>query len=296
MLERRAAYLALVHDQYQVDMITEDDIVRGRLAHYDVLYTADPNISRAAAKVIGDWVQGGGAIFATCGAAMRDEFDEPSPALAPVFGIEPRMTTDVAAGEYRIRGSLNGMPYLGRVKLDDRDFGVLGLRATITNTTGRVSGSFDNRATPAAVMNRFGKGATVYIAACPGLSYLKDAHFKPESLGEQYPKTQREIFGSFAAARGVARLVELSEPVVEAGVYDGPTGTALVLANFRYRPIDRLSIRIPLSRPVRTVRSLESGDLRFTVEPASAAWRAAGYEKVAVFAAPLGLNDIILLE
>src|SRR5262249_6380003 len=124
MLERRAAYLALVHDQYQVDMITEDDIVRGRLANYDLLYTADPNISRRAARLIGDWVKTGGALVGTCGAAMRDEFDDPSPALAPVFGIEARITTDVEPGEYRIRGSLNGMPYLGRVKVDAGDFGV----------------------------------------------------------------------------------------------------------------------------------------------------------------------------
>ena len=296
MLERRATYLALVHDQYQVDMINEEDIVRGRLANYDLLYTADPNISRPAAKAISDWIERGGAIFATCGAAMRDEFDEPSPALASVFGVEPRITTDVAPGEYRIRGSLNGLPYLGRVKLESGEFGVLGLRATVKNTTGRVSGSFDNRPAPAAVVNHFGNGTAVYIAACPGLSYLKDAHFKPDALGEQYPKAQRDVFTSFAAARGVARLVELSEPVVEAGVYDAPTGTALVLANFRYKPVDRLAIRVPVSRLIRNVRSLENGDLPFTIEPASAAWRARGYEKVAVFATPLGLNDIILLE
>src|SRR5581483_10687555 len=62
MLERRAAYLALVHHQYQVDMLTEDDIVRGRLGDYDVLYTADPNISRRAATASADWVRAGGAI------------------------------------------------------------------------------------------------------------------------------------------------------------------------------------------------------------------------------------------
>jgi hypothetical protein len=41
-----------------------------------------------------------------------------------------------------------------------------------------------------------------------------------------------------------------SHPVVEAGLYDAPTGTALVLANFSYRPIEALAVRVPIARPL----------------------------------------------
>jgi hypothetical protein len=76
------------------------------------------------------------------------------------------------------------------------------------------------------------------------------------------------VLAGLAAARGVVRLVELSLPVVEAGLYDAPAGTALVLANFTYRPIEGLTVRVPLAKPVWAVRSVEQGPRRFTEERA----------------------------
>src|SRR5438445_10431969 len=75
-------------------------------------------------------------------------------------------------------------------------------------------------------------------AAGPGLSYLKDAGFVPAELKERYPLAQRRLLTGLVAVCGVVRLIELSHPVVEAGVYDAAAGTALILANFTYRPID----------------------------------------------------------
>jgi hypothetical protein len=79
-------------------------------------------------------------------------------------------------------------------------------------------------------------------------------------------------------------------------VYDAPAGTALVLANFTYRPIEALTVRLPLTKPLRGVRSVEHGILGFTEERASQALRGQGYVSVAVFTTRLSLNDIILLE
>jgi hypothetical protein len=302
MLERRATYLALVHDQYLVDMLTEEDVAAGGLKDYDVLYTVDPNISARATTAIEQWVSGGGYLFGACGVASRDEFNEPGQGLAAVFGIEPAIRSEVRPDEYRVRGSLNWIDYFDRITLDRAPlvgepaaFGVLGVRISFTPTTGQVIGRFRQSA-PAAVVHEFGSGKAVYIGACPGLSYLKDAGFVPKDLKERYPLAQRRIVTGLAAARGVARLAELSHPVVEAGVYDAPGGTALVLANFTYGAIDALTVRLPLPKPVRAVRSAERGPLRFTVEQASPALQMQGYNSLAVFTIHLGLNDIILLE
>jgi hypothetical protein len=302
MLERRATYLALVHDQYLVDMLTEEDVAAGRLKDYDVLYTVDPNISARATTAIKQWVWDGGYLFGACGAGSRDEFNEPGHGLAAVFGIGAAIRSEVRPDEYRVRGSLNWIDYFDRIRLDRTPllgepaaFGVLGVRITFTPTTGQVIGRFKEN-TPAAVRHDFGSGKAVYFGACPGLSYLKDAGFVPMELKERYPPAQRRILTGFAGARGVPRLVELSHPVVEAGVYDAPAGTALVLANFTYRAIEALTVRLPLPKPVRTVRSVERGPLRFTVEQASPALQMQGYNSLAVFTIHLGLNDIILLE
>ena len=99
-----------------------------------------------------------------------------------------------------------------------------------------------------------------------------------------------------AASRGVARLVELSHPVVEAGLYDAPVEPALVLANFTYRPIERLTVRVPLTKRLHGVHSVEHGPLGFTQEAAPEELRRKGYGSVAVFTTPFGLNDIVLLE
>ncbi len=302
MLERRATYLALVHDQYLVDMLTEEDIAAGRLADYDVLYAVDPNIGDRASAAIERWVRAGGYLFGACGVGSRDEFNEPASGLARAFGIERAVQVDVHAGEYRVRGSLNSMEYFDRVRLDrsavlgePAAFGALGVQVTFKPTTGRIVGRFKQN-TPAAVLNELGRGKTVYVGACPGLSYLKDAGFVPTQLKEQYPLVQRRILTGLAAARGVPRLVELSQPVVEAGIYDAPAGTALVLANFTYRPIETLNVRVPLPKAVQTVRSVERGPLAFTEEAASPALRGQGYGSVASFTTRLDLADLILLE
>ena len=302
MLERRATYLTLVHDQYLVDMLTEEDIAAGRLGEYDVLYTVDPNIAASASTAIERWVRDGGHLFGACGAGSRDEFNEPASGLAGAFGIDPGIQVDVHAGEYRVRGSLNSMEYFDRVRLDRSPllseaatFGALGVQVTFKPTTGRVVGRFKQN-TPAAIVNDLGRGKALYLGACPGLSYLKDARFVPTQLKEEYPSMQRRIVTGLAAARGVPRLVELSQPAVEAGIYDAPAGTVLVLANFTYRPIEALTVRIPLAKPVRSVRSVERGLLPFTEELASPALRGQGHGSVAVFTTRLGLNDLILIE
>src|SRR6185503_5166927 len=302
MLERRATYLALTHDQYLVDMLTEEDIAAGRLADYDALYAVDPNIAGRASTAIERWVRDGGYLFGACGAGSRDEFNEPASALARVFGIDPAIQVDVHAGEYRVRGSLNSMEYFDRVRLDRTPllgeptaFGALGVQVTLKPTSGRVVGRF-TQGTPAAVLNEVGRGRAFYLGACPGLSYLKDARFVPDRLKEEYPPSHRRIFGGLAAARGVPRLVELSQPVVEVGIYDAPAGTALALANYTYRPIQGLTVRIPLARPVRSVRSVERGPVPFAQESASPALRGQGYGSVAVFTTHLDVNDLILLE
>jgi hypothetical protein len=302
MLERRATYLALVHHQYLVDLLAEEDVVAGRLKDYDVLHVTDANVDPRAAALIRDWVAEGGWLYGACAAGSRNQFDEPAPGLAAVFGIDGAIQPRTQPGAYHLRGALNGLPYLDEVTIGPAPelggpvtFGVLGTKVRFAPTTARVVGRFRD-GQPAAVVNVHGKGKAVYVGACPGLSYLKDAGFVPTELKERYPAAQRRLITGVASARGAARLVELSEPVVEAGVYDAPEGTALVLGNFTYQPIEALGARVPVSRAVKSVRSVERGALPFTVERASAALAAQGHQSIVTFTLALGLSDIVLLE
>ena len=153
MLERRCLYLSLVHEQYAVDMLTEEDVVAGRLKDYDVLYAADPCISVRAMEGIRGWVRDGGRLFGTCAAGSMNEFGEEVDGLADVFGIEGNGAVELQEGNYGMRGMLNTIPYLDEVA----GFGVIGMRANVRTNGGEVVEKFKD-GSPAVVANRFGKG------------------------------------------------------------------------------------------------------------------------------------------
>ena len=174
-------------------------------------------------------------------------------------------------------------------------FGVLGAKVTFKPAGGQVIGTF-NDGSPAAVANKLGRGQAVYVGACPAISYIKDAKFVPAELKERWPAAQRRFINSAARRRGVPRLVELSHPVVEAGVYDAPAGSALVLANFTYASVDKLQVRLCVATRPKAVHSVEQGPLRFTAEPAAPGSHAAGFPHRVTFTLKLGTNDVVLIE
>jgi hypothetical protein len=302
MLERRGTYLSLIHDQYLVDMLTEEDIQAGRLEEYDVLYATDPCIQQAAVAAIKSWVAAGGHLFGSTAAGSRNEFNEEIDGLSDLFGIKPAVEVEVQPGQYHLRGALNGMRYLDHVRLSETaptaeaaTVGVIGAKVTFTPTTGTVVGRFAD-GSPAAVSHDYGKGKAFYVGACPAIAYIKEAKFVPRELKEKWPAPIRRWINSVARRRGVPRLVQLSHAVVEAGVYDAPQGTALVLANFTYQPIECLKVRLFTPGPVHSVTSLERGSLRFSPQTPARNGHPPGYPHAATFSLSLGLNDIVVLE
>lgn len=302
MLERRATYLALVHKQYLVDFLTEEDIEAGRLKDYSVLYATDPCIATAAAKEITEWVRGGGALYGSCAAGSRNEFGEPAKGLSAAFGIKPDVTVTKQPGEYRVRGKLNGMKYIDTIHFEDdggplpASMGVVGAKVGFRPDKASVTQSFTSNGAPAMAAHPFEKGLGLYMAFCPGVSYLKDAKFVPDSLKEKYPQMHRALIGSAAGTVACLPPIRLSSEVVEAGVYDAPTGTAVVLANFTYKPIDKLNVTLPVKWKPKTVRSVENGPLEFRVTPVEDPETKATRAYVVECTTKLGLTDILLIE
>jgi hypothetical protein len=291
--------LSLIHDQYLVDMVTEEDVAAGRLGEYQVLYVTDPCISGRAVSKIVEWVVGGGRIYGSCDAGSRNEFDEPVVGLAKVFGVRKKGKVTVQPGRYHIRGALNGMKFLDQVQADAKvSFGAIGIKIPIDAApTANVAGKFGD-GSPAIVRNNFGRGQAVYAATCPGISYAKDAKFVPSELKENWPAVQREFINLEAKRAKASRLVELSHPVVEAGLYDAKAGTALVLANFTYKPIKglKVTLRLPNPRGPKIVKSVTSGQLKFTSAAPAAVLSLPQYPHTVTFTVDLGLTDIILVE
>jgi hypothetical protein len=115
------------------------------------------------------------------------------------------------------------------------------------------------------------------------------------SLSQIVPELGGDCLVDEGLLDGDAGLAVL-ESLAEGLVADSGQGAALVLANFSYQRISRLSIGLPVKRAPRTVRSLEKGPLEFTLEPAPANVAADGYRSVVRCAVELGWNDVVLFE
>jgi hypothetical protein len=297
MAERRLTYFSLLHDQYGVDMLTESDVQQDRLNDYAVLYAADPCIAPAACASIRTWVQNGGQLYGSCAAGSRNEFGEEQAGLAEVFGLKPGATVQVQKGRFDLRGALNDLPWMDQIKMTagGPGFGALGLKVAVAAAEAKVTATFAD-GSPAAFEHVFGKGMARYIATCPAVSYAKDAHFVPDKLKEKWPAVQRAFINQTALQGSAPRVVELSQPVVEAGLYDAPGGTALILANFAYDPVPSLEVRVPLRETPKKVTSMEKGPLTFSTEPSAPNLAAAGFPVAARCTLPLGWNDIVTFE
>jgi hypothetical protein len=85
--ENRLVYMALLHDQIPLDIITEAEIEEdGLLSRYSHLYLTDVSLRQKAAATIADWLRAGGRLWLSEDAGTRDEFDEPLAVLAALTG------------------------------------------------------------------------------------------------------------------------------------------------------------------------------------------------------------------
>lgn len=304
MLERRGIYLSLVHDQFLVDMLTEQDIEAGRLEDYKVLYATGPNITSQATERIINWVRDGGHLFASGNAGTRNEFNEPVTGLSVALGVKAGAEATVQEGVYRVRAQLNAIPHLNRITFQGEPatnlgpgFGVIGIKIDVQPVGGKVIGRFDEGA-PAVVIHHFGEGRSTCVATTPGISYIKDAKFVASDLKEQWPTEHRQFINSAARAAGVLPQVELSHPVVEAGVFEGPEGVALVLANFTYEKIEKLTVRLPVRAPVSRIHAADDPEtpIPFWSSPSTRQQQDGGFTGTVRFEIPLGLDQIVLLQ
>ena len=283
-----------------MDFVTEEDVEAGRLADYDVLYTTDPCLTAKSMATIEKWVEAGGQLYGACAAGSRNEFNEEVPGLSRVFGIAAKLTVKTQDAEYRVRGRLNALSYVDRLRceagpgVDAVEFGIVGCKVGVAAAGAMVAGKFQDGA-PAVLTHRFGRGRTVYVAGTPGVASVKDARFVPQELKEVWPEAQRQLITGLVRSATAPRMVELSHAVVEAGVYDAPRGTALVLANFTYQPIKELRVRLAVEKLPKTVRSVTQGEVHFKpakLEGSALRGNGQGIE----FVLPLGINDIVLVE
>ncbi len=248
---KRALYLAVRHHQVPLDLLLEPDAADGTLNQYKVLFLADRHVSRAASARIADWVRKGGRLFATAGAGMKDELDQPNTVLRALLGAaENRLE---APEDRQVLWIKQDLPFAEALTTAG-ELPVYGVRSHFTAADGVETVLRFADGTPAVVRSAAGKGEATYCGFLPGLSYYSGAipkrpvdrgatddafiHFLPTAY---QPKAAELLWEPL---QKVARPVVCDAPLVESTVLAHSKGSVVPLINWSRTPRKGLRVRI----------------------------------------------------
>jgi hypothetical protein len=291
-VEKRLLWHGLRHLHIQPNFLREEDIEAGKLKNYKVLYITDWCISRRASSAIDEWVKNGGVLYLSAGAATRDEFYEP---FVPPFA--KAVWTDNAAqklvNERQTYNERTELPQIKPLATTNVEIGaqkfslpVIGVRLDM-RPNAKTFAAFNDGA-PAGQIISYGRGQIIAVGFMPMLAYGRLANFKPTTLEEKWAPEAREIIKMALDAANSAPVAKADVPVVEVNLLSGANGSALVLANYTYQPIDSLTIDLKLAQPVRQAVSTQGSQIQLqTIEKSTGQIR---------LKLPLKSVDIILLK
>jgi hypothetical protein len=263
--ERKAIWLALRHDQYPVDMITDEDIADGNLKPYKVLYIVGSEMVRAAAPPLKQWVAAGGVVYATGGGGLLDEYRRPIEELSQLYGIDGHeLVREVR--HVRPRQTLRAIEKLDTVVVRGLDgFGgevtlpAFFYRETFGACEGDGVGSYVSNDETAVVINRFGRGRTIFCGVLAGMAYVQPAiTSSSQILPGEFSEDARRFLSVAGRWAGVVRPVQAADRLVETQYFSGPEGDIVVLINWRDEIAKDLVVRFAGQRDVKRVRSLRA--------------------------------------
>lgn len=255
---KRTLYILFKQMNRPLDFVLEGD----DLKPYKTLVLCDRNVSKAGSKMIVDFVEQGGQLFATAGAGMLDEFDRPNEILRGLLGVaESKVEVDAA-----LKMEKQDLPFaasLGSFTLPEegglRKVPVFGARDHVrpvkdikgeTQTLWRFADEV-----PGLIVRTSGKGKTVYCSFLPGLTYFHGAlpkrpvdrgatddahaHFTPTAF--HFPLA--EAIGFHLTPTKDRILV--SDPRVNHTLLRAKSGAAIPLVNWSKGPLKGLRVTVP---------------------------------------------------
>lgn len=265
---KRCLYAALRRDALPLDVVVEGD----DLKPYRVLYLTDRHVSRPASRAIADWVRAGGRLFATAGAGMFDDLNQPNTTLRALLGVDPKPLEE-APGE-PIRWEKQDLPFaepFDTVRSSDpqhpASLPVFGVRSRVRVTAGEARFHFGD-GTPAVVVNPPGQGQTIYCGFLPGLTYLKpaiprrpvDRGTTDDAMAHLIPTTFDEHAAALIhlPAESLDRPVRCSERLIDATLIEAKQGAVIPLVNWSKGPVRGLRVTVAAGVPGKHV-TLASG-------------------------------------
>ena len=299
--DRMHTWMALAHAQVPVDFLSEQHVEDDWLDAYKVCYLSGPNLTRAAADRLKAWVERGGTLFLTAGAASRDEYNRPLSTLDPVLPIQREEMETVqpflASGAY-----LHTLKPQGTAIVDGASMEVLSVQQKLSAKEGAiVLGRFQD-GSPAFVSGDVQNGRVFYAGFLPALDYIKKAeaarrklemekqaaeplssHPAPpviltsEELTALEPKTRldrsrnpwqfpsdvRNVILTPVRAAKVTPPLTCSVPLIDAVPMHCARGVVIPLANYTLAPIEKVDFTLRTDSPVERIETIYQGRIEF---------------------------------
>lgn len=275
--DRMHTWLALSHGQMPVDVVSEMDIAEGLLSNYRVCYLSGQNLTRTAAAKLAEWVESGGTLFMTAGAASRDEFNRPLDALATLLPAEraPLVTHEPwqSAGRF-----LTALSPKDVVAWNGESVDVLAVQQAQTPKAGATTLATFSDGSAAVVEAPAGKGSIISAGFLPALPYIRSALAARESASKtdpaqarlersynpwQFPAGLREQILAPAREHGATPLLTCDIPLVDAVYLPCAQGVLIALANYTLKPLEALTLHVAGVEGVTRVESVHHGEIPF---------------------------------
>jgi hypothetical protein len=275
--DRMHTWLALSHGQVPVDVVSEMDVVEGLLSKYRVCYLSGQNLTRAATEKLAAWVQDGGTLFMTAGAATRDEYNRPLDTLEPLLAA---IRDEVVIHETFNAGGrfLASLTPRDTVTWNGEGVDVLSVKQVQSPKTHATTLATFGDGSAAVVEAPAGRGRIISAGFLPALGYIRAALVARATLEKAAPDTVRlktsynpwdfpaglrEQILSPARRHGPTPPLTCDVPLVDAVYLPCEQGILVALANYTLEPIEHLTLRVGGVGAVKKVESVHLGDVAF---------------------------------
>jgi hypothetical protein len=276
-------YDALIHSQYPVDFVDDYDIEQGKLSTYgySALYVTAPNLSVTAQNTIQTWVNNGGLLVMSPGAAAADEYNTASSVLHSMVGASWGAVPRQDASTYwtwrlaRTAITVTNQTILGTAS-DETQAQLAGLTLNGATSLATLPGGLS-----AVTMRQYGNGYVFAFGYWPGYTYscLLDT-YDGAKLPTDWQDSARQIITAPCRYVNVPKYVACTQPLVECALLESQTnGIGITLLNWNTAPktatfsINKAMMPTNILNSVNTaiangtlkVTSVQNGDQTYTI-------------------------------
>lgn len=240
-------YIALKSSQIPVDVIIEEDLNPNDLMRYDCVILGGFNLAKSHMLELSKWVETGGLLIGTGGAAMYDIYNDPLQESVNVFGARQRQT---GAKE---KASTSRVVIQASDFFPDADFAPTGLTFRLEPTTGKILAKYSGGEC-AATINTLGKGKAILLGFHPGLAFRDN----DKATGKLRALLAAPVLKHLSRQR-----LEFDHHASEATLFEHESGLAVMLASFGGPSPETGTLSVKTDRPIKDVQSALRGPLEW---------------------------------